>query len=159
MRYMKLILKQKIFSLMDSYDIYDEYDQVVYTVSSRLSWGHKLDVYDPSGHCLATIKEEILTFMPRFTIYINHHYIFKFHKKICLFHKYIIVYKNRSIIRNFMNWNYTISDSYHEIATISKELFHFTDVYVIDVHNSQDALYALLVVLAIDAEKCSASNN
>ena len=39
MRYMKLILKQKIFSLMDSYDIYDEYDQVVYTVSSRLSWG------------------------------------------------------------------------------------------------------------------------
>ena len=54
-----------------------------------------------------------------------------------------------------MNWNYTISDSYHEIATISKELFHFTDVYVIDVHNSQDALYALLVVLAIDAEKCS----
>ena len=49
---MKLILKQKIFSLMDSYEIYDEYDQVVYTVSSRLSWGHKLDVYDPSGHCL-----------------------------------------------------------------------------------------------------------
>ena len=40
---------------------------------------------------------------------------------------------------------FPISDSYHEIATISKELFHFTDVYVIDVHNSQDALYALLV--------------
>ena len=56
---MKLILKQRIFSLMDSYDIYDEYDQVVYKVSSRLSWGHKLDVYDSSGHCLATIKEEI----------------------------------------------------------------------------------------------------
>lgn len=33
---MKLILKQRIFSLMDSYDIYDEYDQVVYKVSSRL---------------------------------------------------------------------------------------------------------------------------
>lgn len=157
---MKLILKQKIFSLMDSYDIYDEYDQVVYTVSSRLSWGHKLDVYDPSDHCLATIKEEILTFMPRFSIYIDDHYIGSFQKKLSfLFPKYVLEFNDWSIDGDFMNWNYTISDSYHEIATISKELFHFTDVYVIDVHNSQDALYALLVVLAIDAEKCSASNN
>lgn len=156
---MKLILKQKIFSLMDSYDIYDEYDQVVYKVSSRLSWGHKLDVYDSSGHCLATIKEEILTFMPRFSIYIDDHYIGSFQKKISLFPKYVLEFNDWSINGDFMNWNYTISDSYHEIATISKELFHFTDVYVIDVHNSQDALYALLVVLAIDAEKCSASNN
>ena len=39
MKYMILILKQKIFSLMDSYNIYDEHDHVLYTVSSRLSWG------------------------------------------------------------------------------------------------------------------------
>ena len=30
-----------------------------------------------------------------------------------------------------------------------------TDTYVIDVHDSADALGALMVVLAIDAEKCS----
>ena len=27
--------------------------------------------------------------------------------------------------------------------------------YVIDVHSPQDAVYALMLVLAIDAEKCS----
>ena len=157
---MKLILKQRFFSLMDSYDIYDEYDQVVYTVRSRLSWGHKLDVYDASGNHLATIKEEILTFMPRFSIYIDDRYIGSFQKKLSfLFPKYVLEFNDWFIDGDFMNWNYTINDSDHEIATISKELFHFTDVYVIDVHNSQDALYALLVVLAIDAEKCSASNN
>lgn len=99
MRYMKLILKQKIFSLMDSYDIYDEYDQVVYTVSSRLSWGHKLDVYDASGHCLATIKEEILTFMPRFSIYIDDHYIGSFQKKISLFPKYVLEFNDWSLVK------------------------------------------------------------
>ena len=36
-----------------------------------------------------------------------------------------------------------------------KELFHWTDTYVIDVAEEKDALYALMVVLAIDAEKCS----
>ena len=41
------------------------------------------------------------------------------------------------------------------MASISKELFHWTDTYTIDVADPGDALYALMVVLAIDAEKCS----
>ena len=36
-----------------------------------------------------------------------------------------------------------------------KELFHWADTYVIDIERAEDALYALMVVLAIDAEKCS----
>ena len=41
------------------------------------------------------------------------------------------------------------------VASISKELFNFTDTYTIDVHDPVDSLHALMVVLAIDAEKCS----
>lgn len=41
------------------------------------------------------------------------------------------------------------------IASISKELFRWTDTYVIDVTDPADALDALMFVLAIDAEKCS----
>ena len=44
------------------------------------------------------------------------------------------------------------------VASISKELFHMTDQYVIDVTNENDAIYALMFVLAIDAEKCSRDN-
>ena len=44
------------------------------------------------------------------------------------------------------------------VATVTKELFHWTDTYVIDVVNPADALRALMLVLAIDAEKCSRSN-
>ena len=41
------------------------------------------------------------------------------------------------------------------VASASKQLFNFTDTYVIEVEDEKDALYALMVVLAIDAEKCS----
>ena len=41
------------------------------------------------------------------------------------------------------------------VAAISKELLHWTDTYVIDVADGRDGLCALMVVLAIDAEKCS----
>ena len=40
------------------------------------------------------------------------------------------------------------------MAAIGKELFNWTDTYVIDVEDQSNALCALMVVLAIDAEKC-----
>ena len=55
-----------------------------------------------------------------------------------------------------MEWDYSILDrGSNLVATVSKELFHMTDTYVIDVRDPDDALDALMFVLAIDAEKCS----
>ena len=55
-----------------------------------------------------------------------------------------------------MEWDYSILDrSGYSIARVSKELFHMTDAYVIDVQDPGNALGALMFVLAIDAEKCS----
>lgn len=55
-----------------------------------------------------------------------------------------------------MEWDYTIYGSNGEqIARVYKEVLHLTDTYIIDVRNPGDALYALMFVLAIDAEKCS----
>lgn len=42
---MKLLFKQLLFSWLDSYDIYDEMGNTVYTVKGELSWGHKLQIY------------------------------------------------------------------------------------------------------------------
>ena len=55
-----------------------------------------------------------------------------------------------------MEWDYTVCGAGGSVvATVSKEIFHWTDTYVIDVANQSDALCALMLVLAIDAEKCS----
>lgn len=55
-----------------------------------------------------------------------------------------------------MEWEYNILDqSGYQIASISKELLRMTDTYVIDVRDSENALEALMFVLAMDAEKCS----
>ena len=59
---------------------------------------------------------------------------------------------------DFTEWDYTITDPDGEtVATVSKELFHWTDTYILDIKNPDDALYVLMFVLAIDAEKCSRS--
>lgn len=55
-----------------------------------------------------------------------------------------------------MEWDYSITGrNGEEVASISKELLHMTDTYVLDIANPANALHVLMFVLAIDAEKCS----
>ena len=79
---MKLLFKQRLFSWLDSYDIYNEYGETAFTVEGKLAWGHKLEVLDPSGRHLGTVKEEVLTFLPRFALYLGEEYIGQIKKEL-----------------------------------------------------------------------------
>ena len=68
---MKLLFKQRFFSWFDSYDIYDEYENTVYTVEGKLSWGHCLHILDRAGRHIGTVQQKVLTFLPRFELYEN----------------------------------------------------------------------------------------
>ena len=72
---MKLLFKQRMFSWFDSYDVYDDAGNTVYTVKGQLSFGHCLKIYDASGNELGTVKERVFSFLPRFEIYRGDDYI------------------------------------------------------------------------------------
>ena len=154
---MKLLFKQRLFSWFDSYDIYNEAGETVYTVKGQLSWGHCLKIFDPYGNEIGTVKERTLTFLAKFEIYLGDKYIGCISKEFTFLKpKYNIDYNGWHIEGDFFEWDYSIlSQGGQNIATVSKQLFNFTDTYIIDVNDSQDALCALMLVLAIDAEKCS----
>ena len=154
---MKLLFKQRMFSWFDSYDIYDEEENTVYTVEGQLSWGHCLHILDRDGYHIGTVQQKVLTFMPKFELYEEEQLVGLLRKEFAFFRPhYFIDDFGWEIQGEFMEWDYTITGPEGEVAaTISKELFHWTDTYVIDVARPEDALRALMVVLAIDAEKCS----
>ena len=154
---MKLLFKQRLFSWLDSYDIYDEDGQVVYRVEGKLSWGHKLHIMNDAGQHIGTIKEVVLTFLPKFEIYADDYLVGTLSKQFTLFKPvFDLDFKGWQVKGNFWECDYQIIDQHGQIvANINKDVFRLTDTYVIDVQNPADALYALMVVLAIDAEKCS----
>lgn len=154
---MKLLFKQRIFSWLDSYDIYDENGNTIYTVEGQLSWGHCLHVHDVNGEHIATLKEVVLTFLPKFEMYIGNDYIGQICKEFTFFTpKFHLECNGWQVEGEPFEWDYDIvDDTGRLIAKVSKELFHFSDTYIIDVQDHKDALYCLLIVLAIDAEKCS----
>lgn len=154
---MKLLFKQRFFSWFDSYDIYNETGQVVYVVKGQLSWGHCLKIFDTLGNEIGTVKERVFTFLPKFEMYLGTRYIGCISKEFSFFRpKYNIDCNGWHIEGDFMEWDYDIVNSTGQrIAAVSKELFKLTDTYMIDVRDPKDAIMALMLVLAIDAEKCS----
>jgi uncharacterized protein YxjI len=153
----QLLFKQRFFSWFDSYDIYDAQGRTVFTVEGKMSWGHRLHILNADGEYIATVKQRVMTFLPRFELYEGEAYVGCITKEFSFFRPSFSVDCNGwAVDGDFMEWDYQIVDaSGVVIATVSKELFHMTDTYVIDVVDPEDALHALMVVLAIDAEKDS----
>lgn len=154
---MKLHFKQRFFSWFDSYDIYNEQGEVVYTVEGKLSWGHCLHILDAAGNHIGTVQERVLSFLPKFEIYVGEQYVGCIRKEFSLFvPRFTVECNNWQVDGNFMEWDYEVTAlSGAPVARISKELFNWTDTYDIDVERPEDALCVLMLVLAIDAEKCS----
>ena len=158
---MRMYFKQRLFSWFDSYDIYDEQGKVIYEVKGQLSWGHCLKIFDAYGSEVGTVEDRVLTFLPKFNVYLGDQYLGCISKEFSFFMpKYDIDYNGWHIEGDFLEWDYQITDGNGgTVAVITKELFHMTDQYVIDVPDQSNALIALMFVLAIDAEKCSRNNN
>lgn len=154
---MRLLFKQRLFSWFDSYDIYDEAGNTVYVVRGELAWGHQLRIYDGAGNEIGVIKEKIFTWLPKFEMYMGDMYMGCISREFSFFRpRYNIDCKGWHIEGDWFEWDYSISDSCGVgVATVSKQLWNWTDTYIIDVADPKDALCALMLVLAIDAEKCS----
>ena len=154
---MRLYFKQRFFSWFDSYDIWHENGSVAYTVQGRLAWGHRLEIQDAAGSHIGTVKEEILTLLPRFALYEKDAYVGSIRRKFTLFFKrFELDCEGWTIEGDPFDWEYTVFDrSGNVIMTASKQLFRWTDTYVLDIADPRHALRCLMIVLAIDAAACS----
>lgn len=157
---MKLLFKQRLFSWLDSYDIYDEAGNTVYTVKGQLSWGHCLKIFDAQNREVGTVKEKIFTWRPQFEMYLGDRYVGCIRKEFTLFRpQFTVDCSGWQVQGEIFEWDYTVLDAAgRQVATVSKEVLHWTDTYVLNIADPADALGVLMLALAIDAEKCSRGN-
>ena len=146
-----------MFSWFDSYDIYDENENTVYVVKGQLAWGHCLKIFDARGQEVGTVKEKIFTWLPQFEMYLGKQYVGCIRKEFTLFRpKFTVDCNGWQVQGEVFEWDYAVLNrTGQQIASVSKELLHWTDTYVLDIADPGDALGVLMLVLAIDAEKCS----
>ena len=157
---MKLYIRQRIFSWTDSYDVYDDTGEARYEVRAALfSLGHQIHVYDKrADECceeVGCIRQKLFSLLPTFEIEIGGRVVGTVQKKFTFFRQnYLVDYRGWDVEGDFLGWDYRVVQKGREIMSISKELFKFTDAYMLHYNDPADEIPGLLLVLAIDAANC-----
>lgn len=121
---MRLLFKQRFFSWFDSYDIYDEDGNTVYVVKGELSWGHRLQIYDAYGSHLGTVQEKVLTWLPKFELYVGDRQVGVLEKEFTFFRpKFNLDCNGWTVEGDFWEWDYTVMDGPRTVMSLSKSLF------------------------------------
>lgn len=154
---MQLLIKQRVFSWSDSYDIYDESGVVKYFVNAEFfSLGHKIHIYDTQNNELGVIREKLLSFLPEFEVEINGNIMGRIQKCFSLFHpKYEVDFNGWHVEGDFLGWEYDVYDACSPIIHIEQKVLSWGDTYVLNFVNPEDELMGLLLVIAIDAANCT----
>ena len=154
---MQLLIKQRVFSWTDSYDVYDETGEARYEVSAEFfAFGHQIHVYDKrSGMEVGSIHQKLLTFLPRFEIVVGGRIYGTISREFTFFHpKYNVDFLGWDVEGDFMGWDYRVLQGQRQVLSITKELFNWSDTYVLSYNNPANEIPGLLLVLAIDAANC-----
>ena len=108
---MKLLIKQRVFSWTDTYDVYDEYDEPKYFVKAEMfRLTHQIHIYDRNRNEIGMIKQRFFTLMPTFDIEINGQPFGSIEKKFTFFKpKYNLDYNGWRCEGDFMSWNYSVA--------------------------------------------------
>ena len=156
---MRYVMKQKLFSFTDDYNIADEAGNDVYFVKGKLlSLGKNLSFRDMAENELTHIQQKILNFAPTYEIWhggeleavVKKELFTFFH---CVFHVDEPGHDSLTAEGEFTDHEYTFTRGGRAVATVSKQWFTFADTYGVDVDESEDAVLILACTVVID-EAC-----
>ena len=161
---MKYRIKQKIFSLTDSFSIEDENGHNAYSVSGKLfSLSSSQTLSDATGTVLLKIKRKYITIMPACRLLNNDGSEWLIKKKFWPF------WTNRFTIStpegmlemsgNFWQHEYQIRQQDQLLASISKKWFSWSDSYGVDIYAPQWTAQLLAAVIVIDRIQHSEKNS
>lgn len=91
--------------------VFNENGETIFTVEGKPSWGHKLHILNRCGEHIATVKQVVLTWLPKFELYEGDRYIGSITKKLTFLKpQYEVDFNGWNVTGNFLEWDYNISD-------------------------------------------------
>lgn len=154
---MKLYLKQKVFKFLDHYDVYDEEQNVIFTVNQKFRFlGFHADVIAKEGFSSFEIDKEVFRFLPKYILTFEDGEQIILNFRFSLLQRKIDVettFGNLFVRGNYWDLDFDVLKEQEVIATISKKWLSWGDTYEIDVYNEKYASEVLGIVIAIDSQK------
>lgn len=151
---MKLYIKQRVFSFIDSYDVYDENANPIFRVKSEfLSFPKQIRVFDLCNNELFRIQKNFTLFLSSYCIYQNDILYADIQQQFKLFSGKVTVessYGHFEIDGSIFDYDYTIKMDTRILGTVHKVWFSLGDSYELYVDDNTDAAFFTSLVVAID---------
>lgn len=152
---MRYVIKEEFWSFGDDFYIYDENQKPVFFVDGEaFSWGSKLSFQDLEGRELAYISQKMLSWKPKFEIYRDGTLFAEVTKEWSWFKQSFTLDvpgpNDFAIEGAFWKHDYHFSRREGVVATVSKELFSWSDTYGIEIAEGQDDVAILCAAIVID---------
>ena len=151
---MRYIVRQRIFSFGDSFNITDEFERPIFQVQGKVfTLGNKLNIYDMAGNQLIYIEQKLFKFLPEYYIYKGDSQVARIKKQLTFFKsKFDIesVYGKFEIDGDLFSYDFSIYRDGRQIAVVNKKFFSFSDTYGVDISDRENHEFILALVIVID---------
>lgn len=158
---MTLYIKQRVFSFRDRFFVKDSYGADRFYVEGEIfSWGRKLHVYTTNGAEVAFIRQKLLSWMPRYQIEIHGRIVCEFVREFAFFKpRYRIEGLSWRLEGDFLAHQYSLSDGWRQIMSLSKKWFTWGDSYELNIADARDELVCLCIALSVDCDLAQQASN
>ena len=153
---MSLLIRQKIFTLTDTYEVRDDAGRPRYAVSTEfLTLGHHIHIVDlETGREEASIDERLLTFLQKADITVRGSSILM-RREFTFFVPRYSLSNGWSVDGDFLGLEYDIKNSLGDaVARVSKRLLSLSDTYELYTYERSNELAAMAVAITIDMMNC-----
>ncbi|MFP4394626.1 MAG: LURP-one-related/scramblase family protein [Anaerolineales bacterium] len=154
---MRYIMKQKIFSLTDSFTIQDAQGNPAFKVKGKLlSLGDKLDIYRPDGEKVAQVQQKVFSLGARYRVLRDGEVqaMLKKRRFTLVKDKFDVkMYDGAPDIEiegNILEHNYRFERAGRAVARVSKQWVSLRDSYGIDIVEGEDDVLILACAIIID---------
>lgn len=151
----RYIIKQKLWSLGEKFDIKDSYDNLAYQVTGSFFKIPKyFEISRSDGQQVAKITKVMLQFLPKFDVTLTDGRSFRIEKEFSMFRpRYKISDLGLDIQGNFWDMDFELSRDSRVVANISQEWFKLSSTYQVDVYDEAYSDVIISLVVAIDYVK------
>ena len=158
---MRYQMRQKLLSVGNDGEIFDEQGNVVYHADGKF-WTvqDRVDVIDTQGTTVATLHSKLLSLQKTFVVEIAGQEAVELVRKFFAFRKSFDIQlasgQHWGLQGSWGDHAFTITgDGGETIATISREWITIADAYGIDIADGQDDLLVLMVLVALEAAEAN----
>lgn len=161
---MRYQIKEKFWSWGNDFNIMDAEGRPVFRVDGKaFSWGDDLQLLNMDGAELARIKQKLMSFRPKYEIYLGNQFFAEITKEFSWFKEEFTLDvpgpNDYSITGKFWRHEYRFERGGYEVARVSKQFFSWNDTYGIDIAQGEDEVAILCAVIVIDQVLHDESNN